>query len=129
MNQLAFLAISIALVLASIIDIRTRRVPNFITYPGILYSLTWFNSKSAIYISIAIGLLILPANLIGAGDIKLGLFLALWSDHFQWSSQWLLFSLIFGGVAAIFLLFLKKNQSIAFAPYLAIGFFIANFAT
>jgi len=126
MNQIAFAAVSVALLIASVMDLRTRRVPNWITYPGILFALFWFNSKTVLYVLLALTLLLLPGNLIGSGDIKLGLFLALWSDHFNWSGNWLFFAIFFGGIVAIWLHLRKENRSIAFAPYLAMGFFFAN---
>lgn len=126
MNYLAFSVITLALILASVMDIRYRSVPNWITYPGILITLSWFNSRSALYLLIALLLLLVPGDLIGAGDIKLSLMLALWSDHFSWSNQWLLCSLIFGGIAAIWLQVRRRELSIAFAPYLAVGFIFAN---
>jgi leader peptidase (prepilin peptidase)/N-methyltransferase len=126
MNQIAFAAVSVALLIASVMDLRTRRVPNWITYPGILSALFWFNSKSLLYVTLALTLLLLPGNLIGSGDIKLGLFLALWSDHFSWSGNWLFLAIFFGGIVAIWLHLRKESRSIAFAPYLAMGFFFAN---
>jgi Flp pilus assembly protein protease CpaA len=126
MNQIAFAAVSIALLIASVMDLRTRRIANWITYPGILIALFWFNSKTVLYVLLALTLLLLPGNLIGSGDIKLGLFLALWSNHFNWSGNWLFFAIFFGGIVAIWLHTRKESRSIAFAPYLAMGFFFAN---
>lgn len=126
MNFFAFILLSLVLILASAIDLRSRKVPNWITYPGILVSLFWINSKSVFLILLAIFLLLIPGMLVGAGDIKLALLIALWTDHFQWSSNWLLFALIFGGVAATWLLIRKKEPTIAFAPYLAAGFLVSN---
>lgn len=74
----------------------------------------------------AIALLLFGRDLIGAGDIKLALVIAIWSHHYSWSHYWILISFLLAGVSAGLALMRGDRDALPFAPYLASGFLISN---
>ena len=122
------------LLVASIIDLRTRLIPNFITVPGVLLGLllttltgrlSFIQALMGIFIPGFIMLLIalISKGGMGGGDVKL---LATIGSFLGWRMA--LFSLFWGSVVgslvSIFLIILKKKKRsdpIPFGPFLTIG--------
>lgn len=81
MKPFPIIFLSILLITAATIDLRTQKIPNIITYPGILIALTYhtiiYGSEGLLFsakgIGIGIALLIIPYLMggMGAGDAKL----------------------------------------------------------
>ena len=126
MSNLPLFMFSGALVVAAINDFKCRKIPNWLTYPLILSSAVWLNRYVLISIAIAIFGIFLFGELIGAGDIKLGLGITLWSEHFKWSNYWILFTLAAALLGALLTRNRMINDRIALAPYMAVGFVAAN---
>lgn len=124
------------LALASYFDLKYKRIPNWLTYPAILISILAamgnisHNKEKFHLLNFLIFLLLLSIflifftkNLIGGGDIKLGIAIAIWSDAHGLPQNWLTFAFLIGGLYALIL----RSRSIVFAPFMALGFLIANF--
>lgn len=116
------IAISILLLLATYLDIKTRRIPNWLTYPYILLALIRLDSYLLFVALIGLVLALIFRTSIGGGDIKLGVAVALWSHILNLSQYWLLYSLLLGSAYALAM----KKKSIPFAPFMATGFMLAN---
>jgi len=81
MQLFPIIFLSALLITAAIIDLRTQKIPNIITYPSMLIALTYHTMVNGIKgllfsaggIGIGIGLLIVPylMGAMGAGDAKL----------------------------------------------------------
>lgn len=127
MNYAALFFMLLVLSTATYFDLRDRTIPNWLTLPAIAITLIWFDGKSAVAISIAILIAVIFGSSIGGGDIKLALAVQLWSQHFSWSLNWIWWALCLAliGAGYTFIRYGKKN--VAFAPYLTLGFVIANY--
>ena len=117
-----FLIIVVAI--ATYFDLKSRRIPNWLTYPSFVSALFYFDKFFIIATLVALIAAILFGKYIGAGDIKLALVISLWSHILSWSQYWLYFALLLGGIAGLF----QRNKRIPFAPYMAAGIVIANVA-
>lgn len=117
-----FLIIVVAI--ATYFDLKSRRIPNWLTYPSFVIALFYFDRFFIIATLVALIAAILFGKYIGAGDIKLALVISLWSHILSWSQYWLYFALLLGGIAGLF----QRNKRIPFAPYMAAGIVIANVA-
>ena len=117
-----FLIIVVAI--ATYFDLKSRRIPNWLTYPSFVIALFYFDRFFIIATLVALIAAILFGKYIGAGDIKLALVISLWSHILSWSQDWLYFALFLGGIAGLF----QSNKLIPFAPYMAAGIVIANVA-
>lgn len=110
--------------IATYFDLKSHRIPNWITYPAIAISFFWFDSFHLVAISLGILISLLFSRWIGAGDIKLAIAISIWSHILNLSQYWIYFALLIGGIAGL----LNRQKSIAFAPYMAAGLLIANLA-
>lgn len=126
MKSPEYFLIAIAAISSAFFDLRERRIPNWITYPLLLVALLFIDKTVIMFFALGLALLLFGGDLIGAGDIKLGLVVAVWSHHFHWSGYWLFISLLFAGVAAIMAYIRRDRSSLPFAPYIAAGFLISN---
>ena len=117
-----FLIIVVAI--ATYFDLKSRRIPNWLTYPSFVIALFYFDKFFIIATLVALIAAILFGKYIGAGDIKLALVISFWSHILSWSQYWLYFALFLGGIAGLF----QRNKRIPFAPYMAAGIVIANVA-
>ena len=117
-----FLIIVVAI--ATYFDLKSRRIPNWLTYPSFVSALFYFDKFFIIATLVALIAAILFGKYIGAGDIKLALVISFWSHILSWSQYWLYFALLLGGIAGLF----QRNKRIPFAPYMAAGIVIANVA-
>ncbi len=110
--------------IATYFDLKSRRIPNWLTYPAL--ALTFLNFDKFVATVILTGLLIaiFIGKYIGSGDIKLSMVIATWSHIYGFSQNWILISLIIGGAAGL----IYRRKSLPFAPYLAAGVVIANVA-
>ena len=124
----------------AIIDLRSHRLPNVMTLPGVAISITAITTVAAFYskwleliIAMGIGLLVLiigyplaRADLLGMGDIKLVIGFAL-PVAFISPMALLVGVAISLGIANLFLLpkliarKLKSNSAIPLGPYLLLG--------
>ena len=116
--------LGLGLLLASIYDFKYRKIPNWITYPALLIPLIKFENSFLVAIAFGILLLTLFGNLIGAGDIKLGVAIAFWCEILNWSQYWIYIALCLGGVTALIL----RKKSLPFAPFMALGVVAVNMA-
>jgi len=81
MDALQHFVLVVVLAIASIYDLRERRIPNRLTYPAMLAALTWHAALGgpqgllfAVYgLGVGLGVMILPflMGVMGAGDVKL----------------------------------------------------------
>ncbi|MFM8621017.1 MAG: prepilin peptidase [Candidatus Nanopelagicaceae bacterium] len=117
-----FLIIVVAL--ATYFDLKFRKIPNWLTYSAIALSFLWFSKFHLLMLALGLLVAVLLGNLIGAGDIKLAVAIALWSHILNWSQYWIFCSLLLGGIAGL----IYQRKSIAFAPYMAAGLALANVA-
>jgi len=102
---------------ATYFDLKSRRIPNWLTYGSTALSLLYFEKIFLAFIVIGIFAGILFNNLIGSGDIKLSVCVAIWSQILNISQYWIYFALLFAGIGA----FVGRQKSLPFAPYLALG--------
>lgn len=109
---------------ATYFDLKFRKIPNWLTYSAIAFSFLWFQKFHVVAISIGLLVALIFGKFIGAGDIKLAVAIAIWSQILNWSQYWIHFSLILGGLAGL----IHQRKSIAFAPYMAAGIALANMA-
>jgi prepilin peptidase CpaA len=110
MNSILMIILTMVLVLAVVMDLRSSRIPNWLTFPAMGFALAghaWLNNMDGVLFCLAglgtgLGLfsLIYLAGGIGAGDVKfmaaIGAFLGLYGVL---SSAWL--AMIIGGVYAV----------------------------
>lgn len=135
MNQLPLIFVSLVLIIATIIDIREHKIPNWLTYPFIFSSFIWLSSETLSILILAIALWFLTSKILGAGDIKLAAGIQIWSSQFNWSYEWWFYSLLAALLISI-LIFLNRAKregfkvlhgiKIPMAPFMALGFFYAN---
>ena len=102
---------------ATYFDLKSRRIPNWLTYGSTAISFIYFERIFIAFIAIGVLTAILFGNLIGSGDIKLSICVAIWSQILNLSQFWIYFALLFAGLGAL----LGRQKSLPFAPYLAIG--------
>ena len=115
----------LVLLLATVFDLRSRRIPNWLTYPALILALYKFDFFYLFVLAISLIIILFFARYIGAGDIKLAAVIAIWSHILGLSQFWMYISLILGGAFA--LTFRKK--SLPFAPFMALGVLISNLIT
>ena len=117
-NHLPAIYLSLILTAAAAIDLRTQRIPNFLTLPSILIALVYYlmsDGTSGLLFSLAglaagIGLLLFPYLLggMGAGDAKLmGAVGAMVGAQGVFIS--FLLTAVVGGIYALMLLAVKKR--------------------
>lgn len=109
---------------ATYCDLKSRRIPNWLTYSAIFFSIFWFDSFLLIAIFIGVVCALLFSKWIGAGDIKLAVAISIWSHILNLSQYWIYFALLLGGFSGL----MNRQKSIAFAPYMAAGILAANLA-
>ncbi|MBU1001119.1 MAG: A24 family peptidase [Proteobacteria bacterium] len=81
MDALHFIFLSIILTIATVTDLRERRIPNKLTYPAMLLALSWHYMMTgadgllfaSIGLAAGLGVMLIPFLLghMGAGDVKL----------------------------------------------------------
>ena len=112
----------LTLIAASFTDIRTRRIPNRLTYSALVLALPNFNYFYLVVVAAALFIMMIAGSLIGSGDIKLAAVVAIYSNALNLSQSWILFALVLGGLYAL----IRRVKSLPFAPFIAIGTLIAN---
>lgn len=112
----------LVLLLATFFDVKSRRIPNWLTYPALILALYKFDFFFLSVLAISFITILFFAQYIGAGDIKLAAVIAIWSHILGLSQFWIYISLVLGGAFA--LIFRKK--SLPFAPFMALGVLISN---
>lgn len=138
----AFLLFTWVLVVISVIDARTRRIPNRLTYPltpvllgllvvaALVEGSAWLAVRALLGGVVAFGGLLALALInpkgMGMGDVKLAGFLGLALGYLGWGhvALGLFTGFLLGGTTAIALLALKLRTGkdlIPFGPYLAAG--------
>ena len=120
---MAFYIISVV-ALATYFDLKSRLIPNWLTYSAILTSFIYQSSFHLIAISIGVVSAVLFGKYVGAGDIKLAIAIAIWSHILNWSQYWLYLALMIGGIYGL----LNRRKSLPFAPFMALGLVLANVA-
>ena len=137
------------LLVVSVIDARTRRIPNALTYPltpallGLMVVAALLNGSPGVALrSVLAGLagfvfllilaLISPRGM-GMGDVKLAAFIGLGLGYLSWAHLilGLFLSFLFGGFIGMALLLLRlrsRRDQIPFGPYLALGALVALLA-
>ena len=98
---MAFYIISVV-ALATYFDLKSRLIPNWLTYSAILTSFIYPSSFHLIAISIGVISAVLFGKYVGAGDIKLAIAIAIWSHILNWSQYWLYLALTIGGIYGLF---------------------------
>lgn len=112
----------LTLIAATFTDIRTRRIPNRLTYSALVLALPNLNYFYLVVVAAALFIMMIAGSLIGSGDIKLAAVVAIYSNALNLSQSWILFALVFGGLYAL----IRRVKSLPFAPFIAIGTLIAN---
>ncbi|MEY2814192.1 MAG: Type leader peptidase family, partial [Actinomycetota bacterium] len=74
---------------ATYFDLKSRRIPNWLTYGSTALSFLYFERIFLAFIVIGIFAGILFNNLIGSGDIKLSVCVAIWSQILNISQYWI----------------------------------------
>ena len=120
---MAFYIISVV-ALATYFDLKSRLIPNWLTYSAILTSFIYPSAFHLIAISIGVISAVLFGKYVGAGDIKLAIAIAIWSHILNWSQYWLYLALMIGGIYGL----LNRRKSLPFAPFMALGLVLANVA-
>ena len=110
--------------LATYFDLKSRRIPNWLTYSAILLSILYASSFHLIAIASGVLAALLFGKYVGAGDIKLAVAISIWSHILNWSQYWLFLALVFGGIYGL----CYRRKSLPFAPFMAIGLLVANVA-
>ena len=116
--------IIIVVALAAYYDFKSRRIPNWLTYPAIAISFIYPSPFHLLAIAIGFISALLFGKYVGAGDIKLAVAIALWSHILNWSQYWLYLALILGGIFGL----IYRAKRLPFAPFMAVGLLIANLA-
>lgn len=110
--------------IAAYLDVRFRKIPNWLTYPAILIALPYFDKFIVVVFMVALLIALTLSKYIGAGDIKLSIVVALWSHILNLSQYWLYFALLFGGIAGL----IYRRKTLPFALYIALGLLVSNVA-
>ncbi len=133
-NSIVLMLLASLLIVISFIDLRYKKIPNVITYPGMIIALLIaliFNRIS--FISSLLGLIIPGGSILlialifkkglGMGDVKL---LAMIGAFIGW--QYTLLGLFFGSligliISVILIIYDKigRNTQIPFGPYISLG--------
>lgn len=117
-----FLILVVAL--ATYFDLKSRRIPNWLTYSAFAISFIKPSYFHLVVILFSLFAAIFFGKYIGAGDIKLAAVISIWSHILNWPQIWIYVSLIAGGVFGLF----KRDKAIPFAPFMGMGLLIANVA-
>ena len=118
----------------AIVDLRSRQIPNLLSFPGVIVSLvlgtfwpgigfTWAVTGAAVGFGILSIIWITPGMTIGAGDVKLGAGIGAMTG-FPLIIFGLVVAISIAGTAAILLLLtrtLSRDDNIPFGPFLAFG--------
>tara|TARA_B000000460_G_scaffold69833_1_gene48109 strand:- start:1097 stop:1588 length:492 start_codon:yes stop_codon:yes gene_type:complete len=118
----------------AIVDLRSRQIPNLLSFPGVIVSLvlgtfwpgigfTWAVTGAAVGFGILSIIWIAPGMTIGAGDVKLGAGIGAMTG-FPLIIFGLVVAISIAGTAAILLLLtrtLSRDDNIPFGPFLAFG--------
>ena len=120
-STLIFLFILIA---ASIFDLKSRRIPNWLILIGALPLLVRPNLFTLLTAAIALIFGLFFTRWIGSGDIKLAFLITAYSHIFSLSQLWIYLALVSGGIFAL----VSRQRAIAFAPFMALGVAIAYLA-
>ena len=118
----------------AVVDLRSRRIPNLLSFPGVLVSLmlgtfwpgigfTWAVTGAAVGFGILSIIWMMPGNTIGAGDVKLGAGIGAIAG-FPIVILGLVVAISIVGATAILLLLtrtLSRKDNIPFGPFLATG--------
>jgi prepilin peptidase CpaA len=118
-SVLPLIILLLLILLAAFIDLRSNRIPNILTFPGMLAALFYFSAANGLDgfffslkgIGLGIGLLLIPYMMggMGAGDAKfmgvVGGFLGA-----KGVLAAFLFTAIIGGVHALFILFVYRKK-------------------
>ena len=110
--------------LAAYFDLKSRRIPNWLTYSALATSFIYPSLFHIIAIAIGFISALIFGKYVGAGDIKLAVAIALWSHILNWSQYWLYLALIIAGIYGLF----NRRKSIPFAPFMAVGLLFVNVA-
>lgn len=114
----------IVVAMATYIDLKRNQIPNWTTYPALIFALIYFDYFYIFAILIALIVALIFGKFVGAGDIKMALVLAIWSHILNWSQYWLYVALILGGIFGL----IYRAKRLPFAPFMAAGLLIANLA-
>lgn len=144
-----FLLFTWLLVVVSLIDIRTRKIPNRLTYPltpallVLLVAGALLEGEPAVAVRAflggvaAFGVLLVLALIqpkgMGMGDVKLAGFIGIGLGYLSWAhvALGIFLSFLLGGVIGVLLMATGKRTAkdkIPFGPYLAVGALIALLA-
>lgn len=110
--------------LAAYFDLKSRRIPNWLTYSALAISFIYPSSFHLFAIAIGFISALIFGKYVGAGDIKLAVVISIWSHILNWSQYWLYLALIIGGLYGLF----NRKKSLPFAPFMAVGLLFANVA-
>lgn len=113
-----------AVAIATYIDLKKRQIPNWITYPALIIALPYFDTFFIFAAITSLLVALIFGKFIGAGDVKLGLVLAIWSHILNWSQYWLYLAFILGGIFGL----IYRAKRLPFAPFMLAGLLIANLA-
>jgi len=120
--MILFLGLTVAV--ATYFDLKFRRIPNWLTYSSIAFSCFYFEQIFIIFILVGIIVGLIFGKLIGSGDIKLSVSVAIWSQILNLTQYWIYFALILAGFGAL----IGREKSLPFAPYIGAGLICANLA-
>jgi prepilin peptidase CpaA len=105
----------VVVVIAAILDLRWRRVPNWLTASGALLGIvlntvfgTWWSSLEGLGLALLIYVPLYLLRGVGGGDVKLMAAVGAIAGPGNWL-RILFFTLIFGAVAAIILMVVKRR--------------------
>ncbi len=129
-------AVSVPLV---VVDIREHRLPNRLVVPGLalalacgLVQLALSDGRGWLPLMMGVGSFVVFALLsrvggLGMGDVKLATVLGVASGFLgaQATIESVALAFVFGGVAALVLWLFKRRGSLAFGPFLLLGFWVA----
>jgi leader peptidase (prepilin peptidase)/N-methyltransferase len=145
----AFLLFGWLLIVVTVIDLRTHRIPNRLTYPltpallallvvaAMLHGTPGAAVRAVLGGVVAFGVLLILALVnprgMGMGDVKLAAFIGIGLGYLGWGHVWLgLFAAFFGGgviAGALLVLGLRgRKDHIPFGPWLALGALVALLA-
>ena len=120
---MAFFIITVV-ALAAYFDLKSRRIPNWLTYSALAISFICPSPFQVLAIAIGFISALIFGKYVGAGDIKLAVVISIWSHILNLSQYWIYFALLLGGISGLG----YRQKSIAFAPYMAVGILAANLA-
>ena len=132
LTNISLFAFCVLLIVAAVIDGRTKRIPPYI--PAIIFLIApfmpSFSLKDGILGCLFLGGILLITDIImpnafGGGDIKL-CGAAGFALGFAPGAFGLLFALILSMPACLYLQITKRKKYMAFGPYLAIGFILSS---